>query len=176
MTPARAAAYIGGATLLAAWLSSAATEQDPLPSPTAPQETSAADPIGFDVQAQAARLRAKLASAPVPKQPSRNPFAFAGRELPRDREVHAAAVPEPEPLAAGAPIDAEPALALVGMAEKQGPKGPLRTAVIAGEGDEVFLVTEGQEVAGRYRATAIAADAVELQDLSTGAIRRLVLQ
>jgi hypothetical protein len=37
-------------------------------------------------------------------------------------------------------------------------------------------VSQGEEVAGRYRVTVIAADAVELQHLSTGAVRRLVLR
>lgn len=178
MTPGRAAAYIGGAMLLAAWLSSAATSQpdaEPVPAST-PQGTSGTDPVGFDVQAQAARLRARLASAPAPQQPSRNPFAFVERERPDARQARAAAVPQQLSITESAPVDPEPALSLVGMAEQQGPKGPTRTAVIAGAGEDVFLVTEGQEVAGRYRVTTIAADAVELQDLSTGAIRRLILR
>ena len=179
MTPARAAAYIGSGVLLAAWLSSAATspqdsEQNP---PVTPQGTSGTEPIGFDVQEQAARLRARLAAAPVPQQPTRNPFSFAVRDVPRLRErVHAAALPESLAAATAPVVDIEPQLSLVGMAEKETPSGPVRTAVIAGEGDEVFLISEGQELAGRYRVTVIAADAVELQHLSTGAIRRLVLR
>lgn len=177
MTPARAAAYIGGGVLLAAWLSSAATEQDPQPDPaTTPPATSGSDPVAFDVQAQAARLRARLASAPVPQQPARNPFAFAVPDVPRLREpsdgrlVQAAAAPTV------AALEPEPQLTLVGMAENQTPTGSVRTAVIVDGADEVLLVTEGQEVAGRYRVTVIAADVVELQELSTGAVRRLVLR
>jgi hypothetical protein len=178
MTPARAAAYIGGAVLLAAWLSSAATYlQDPDPTPPAtPEPTSGTESIAADVQAQAARLRAKLAVTPAPQQPTRNPFAFAVRDARRVRQqVHAAALEEP-PAASTAPVvPVEPRLSLVGMAEREAPGGPVRIAVIAGEGDEVFLVEQGQELAGRYRVVAIAADAVELQDLSDGAVRRLVL-
>lgn len=178
MTPARAAAYIGGGMLLAAWLSSAATEQDPQPDPaTPPQATSGSDPVAFDVQAQAARLRARLASAPVPQQPARNPFAFAVPEVPRLREPSYGRMVQ---AAAAAPtvgaLEPEPQLTLVGMAEKQTPTGSVRTAVIVDGADEVLLVTEGQEVAGRYRVTVIAADAVELQEVSTGAVRRLVLR
>ena len=52
----------------------------------------------------------------------------------------------------------------------------VRTAVIVGPSDELFMVTEGQEVAGRYRVSAIGADAVELKDPATGAVRRLILR
>ena len=178
MTPGRAAAYIGGGVLLAAWLSSAATSpqySEQAPAPT-PQGTSGHDAIGFDMQEQAARLRAKLASAPVPQQPARNPFTFVNRDEPRMRErVHAAALPEHAPALSAPVVDVEPPLSLVGMAEKQTPAGPVRTAVITGSGDELFLVSEGDELAGRYRVMVIAVDAVELQHLSTGAVRRLVL-
>jgi hypothetical protein len=38
------------------------------------------------------------------------------------------------------------------------------------------MVAEGQELAGRYRVSAVGADAVELKDLVTGATRRLALR
>lgn len=176
MTPGRAAAYIGGSVLLAAWLSSAATSpQDPAPRPEPqPEPTSGTDSIASDVQAQAARLRSRLATAPVPNSPSRNPFAFAVAEVPRVRQSVRAAV-APEPLAA-VPFIPEVALTLVGVAEQQSANGVVRTALIVGAADELFMVTEGQEVAGQYRVTAIGADAVELKDPSTGAVRRLILR
>jgi hypothetical protein len=178
MTPARAAAYIGGAVLLAAWLSSAATSPQETEQSTSanPQGTSGTDSVGFDMQEQAARLRAKLAAAPVPQQPARNPFSFAVRELPAARARVHAAVPELPPASNAPLVEVEPPLSLVGMAERQTPAGPVRTAVIAGDADDVFLVSQGEEVAGRYRVTVIAADAVELQHLSTGAVRRLMLR
>ena len=177
MTPGRAAAYIGGAVLLAAWLSSAATSvQNPEPV-TAPraEPTSGTDSLASDVQEQAARLRTRLAAAPIPQQPARNPFTFAAREVPRLRQsVRAAAVPAPGVVAA--PVAAEPELSLIGVAEQQAAQGLVRTAMIVGAGDELFLVTEGQEVAARYRVSAVGADAVELRDLSSGAVRRLALR
>ena len=179
MTPGRAAAYIGGGMLLAAWLSSAATSPQHIEqtAPPSAQGTSGDDAIGFDMQEQAARLRAKLASAPVPQQPARNPFSFGHRDEPRMRErVHAAAVREAPPEVTAPPVEIEPQLSLVGMAERQTPAGPMLTAVIAGEGDEVFLVSEGAVLTGRYRVTVVTVDAVELQHLSTGAIRRLMLR
>jgi hypothetical protein len=51
-----------------------------------------------------------------------------------------------------------------------------RTAILAGAGDELYLVTEGEEVAGLYRVRAIGAEAVELERLGTGATRRLHLK
>jgi hypothetical protein len=176
MTPGRAAAYIGGGMLLAAWLSSAATSpQDsaPIPEPR-PEPTSGTDSIASDVQAQAARLRSRLAAAPAPNSPSRNPFAFAVAEVPRQRQTARAV--EPEPLAASPVVATELPLTLVGVAEQESPNGVTRTALIVGPSDELFMVTEGQEVAGGYRVTAVGADVVELKDASTGSIRRLVLR
>lgn len=177
MTPGRAAAYIGGALLLAAWLSSAATslqEPEARPDPR-PEPTSGTDTLGADVQAQAARLRSRLAAAPVPQEPGRNPFTFAARPAPRVR--HAPAVPAPpDPVATAAPVDPEPALSFVGVAEQQTAKGLVRTAMIVDATEELLMVTEGQEVAGRYLVTAITPDVVELKDTSTGAVRRLALR
>ena len=39
-----------------------------------------------------------------------------------------------------------------------------------------WMLTDGEELAGRYRVSAIGADAVELTDLVTGAMRRLALK
>jgi hypothetical protein len=177
MTPGRAAAYIGGAVLLAAWLSSAATSpQEPEPGPQPePTATSGTEPLAFDVQAQAARLRNRLAAAPIPQQPTRNPFAFGARHLPRPREAPRVAALQ-EPAVASPSSFVQPELSLVGVAEQQSATGLVRTAMIVGEGEELFMVTEGQEVAGRYRVSVVGADAVELKDASTGAVRRLALR
>ena len=177
MTPGRAAAYIGGAVLLAAWLSSAATSlQNSAAIPEAqPAPTSGTESIASEVQAQAERLRSRLASAPAPNLPSRNPFAFAVAETPRLRQaVRAAAVPEA--VAAEPLVSLEIPLTLVGVAADQGEHGIVRTAMIVGPSDELFMVREGQAVAGKYQVSAIGADAVELKDPATGAVRRLILR
>jgi hypothetical protein len=179
MTPGRAVAYIGGAMLLAAWLSSAATSpQDVSPQPAPrPEATSGSDTLASDVQAQAARLRARLAAAPVPQEPTRNPFAFAVRDMPRARSIVRPANTPRDAEVLAAPVPAEPELLLLGIAEDQSAKGLVRTAMITQAGfDELFMVTEGQEVARRYRVTAISPDAVELKDVATGAVRRLALR
>jgi hypothetical protein len=48
--------------------------------------------------------------------------------------------------------------------------------MIAAPGDQLFMVAAGQELAGRYRVSAVGADAVELSDVVTGATRRLGLR
>ena len=49
-----------------------------------------------------------------------------------------------------------------------------RTAIITGDG-QLYLVTQGELVAGRYRAIAVDSDAVTLRD-DTGAETRLILR
>ncbi len=171
MTPARAATYLVGAILLAAWLASAAgVGRLPLTAvPRRSAEASQLDAVAASVQSQAVRLRQRLAAAPSPQAPVRNPFAFAAREAV---VAHAVAI-RPQPVAAPivAPPPAEPELVLLGVAEQ----GATRTAMI-GAGDELLMATEGQIVAGRYRVSRVGADAIELVDLVTGATRRLFLR
>jgi hypothetical protein len=70
----------------------------------------------------------------------------------------------------------EPALQLIGVAETNTNDGPVRTALITGGHSELMMVTVGQRILSRYDVVAVAADAVELKDVDTGAIRRLILQ
>ena len=169
MTPARAATYLVGAILLAAWLASAAGVVRPhlIPVPRRSAESMQLDAVALTVQSQAARLRQSLAAAPILQPPTRNPFTFAAREpvavAPRPRTL----VP---PVVADAPLP-EPALVLLGVAEE----GSTRTAMV-GFGDELLMATEGQTLLSRYRVAKVAADAIELVDLGTGATRRLFLR
>ena len=167
MTPARAATYLVGALLLAAWLASAAGVGRP-PFQGVPRRSAESvqlDTVALNVQSQASRLRQRLAAAPALQAPIRNPFTFA-------REPVAMAAP-PRTLAppiADPPLP-EPELVLLGVAEQ----GSTRTAMI-GSGDELLMATEGQTLAGRYRVAKVGADAIELVDLGTGATRRLFLK
>ncbi len=134
------------------------------------------DSIADDVQSQAARLHARMADAPVPAAAVRNPFAFgvtsrASHPAPRAEMVQAAVANEPVP--AQPP---QPALVLMGIAEETTASGPRRTAIIGGDGDAIFMVAEGESVAGRYKVTKIGADAVELEDQTTKAFRRIALR
>lgn len=173
----RIAAYLGGGCLLAAWLASAASTSRQAavePPPPSVPATSNTEALAAGVQAQAARLRQRIAGAPAPAAPARNPFVFAARELvPAPRLAPRRIEPGP---ATDAPVPAEPQFELVGVAEEQSANGIVRTAMITGDGDELFMLTEGQVLAGRYRVTVVGSDVVQLESLTTGAIRRLALR
>jgi hypothetical protein len=176
MTAKRAAGILGGALLLAAWLSSAAGLMRQEPEAAPPAERDKPDDtvtLAAEVQAQTLRLRNRLASAPAPHEPFRNPFAFSSRTAPERKESAppVADAPAPEP---GPPL--EPAIELIGVAEKETAKGLARTAIIAALSGELFLVKEGETLAARYRVGPVSADAVELNDLLTGTVRRLALR
>lgn len=176
MTSRRAVAYIGGASLLLAWLAAASGDARRAPAPRAPAprtDDALMQTIASDVQAQAVRLRQRLASAPAPS-PVRNPFAFDVREPRPSRRAAAglvASIAEP-----AAPAIVEPAFILVGIAEQKTPVGLIRTAMLAIAGDDLIMAREGQTIALRFRITAIGTDVIELTDVTTGAIRRLALQ
>jgi hypothetical protein len=173
MAPKKVAVYLGSATVLAAWLASAAVvEQTPQPTAAPTVQTTGTETLAEEVQAQAGRLRERLAAAPAPQQPVRNPFAFAPKPVPRPARTPARLSPTPSPPV----LLPEPALALIGLAEDQSPKGPIRTAIISAEADELFMVKVGDFIGARYRVDAIGADAVELFDLTTSSVRRLALR
>ena len=176
MTPTRAAAYLGCATLLAAWLASAAglgtpppiRAPEPQPVPSTGTET-----LADDVQEQAVRLRERLAAAPAPRRPIRNPFAFAPRAAAPAARTAPAARSQPM---VPPPVVAEPVLTLVGIAADRLPTGIARTAIITAESGEIFVVKAGEFIGGRYRVESVGADTVELTDLANASIRRLALR
>ena len=181
MTSRSAAVYGVGGTLLVACLAAANMPQDrDTPPARAPRAAAARTPdvLAIEVQSQAARLQTLMAQAPTPDPNVRNPFAFG--EAPRALRapsgiVHAAAADEAAAPLAPLPPPL-PALILMGVAEETTPAGPRRTAVIGGDGDTIYMVTEGDAVGDRYRVKKIGADAVELEDVVTKAYRRLALR
>ena len=178
MTTGRAAAYGVGAALLVACLAAANLPSDDPPPPSRAPRPAPAGPeaLAGEVGAQAARLQARMAHAPVPDPSPRNPFSFG---LPPRAAVNhvgmvrAAVAPDAVPVAMEPPV---PALTLMGIAEETTPAGPRRTAVIGGDGDTLYMVVEGQPVGARYKVTKIGADAVELEDLLTKAYRRIAMR
>jgi hypothetical protein len=176
MSAKRAAGYSGGALLLLAWLSSASglmRQTSDAPEPARPVETAGAATLAADVQAQAERLKTRLAAAPAPQEPFRNPFVFAPREqTPRRERPAPAEIPPPAAFAA----PPEPAIELIGVATSESPKGPVRTAILSALSGELFLVKEGDVIAGRFRIAAVGADVVELTDVVSGVSRRLALK
>jgi len=133
------------------------------------------DAIAADVQSQATRLHQRMSEAPAPSASVRNPFAFGAaprtpHAAPPTDIVRATVAPDPAPA-----VEPAPALLLMGIAEETMAAGPTRTSII-GEGDTIFMVVEGESVAGRYKVNKIGADAVELEDQATKGYRRLALR
>src|SRR5579864_3932362 len=158
----------GGA--LAAWLAGAATSNREMPAPVA-LRSAPIEARGAALASEIARLHDRLRPIATPRQPARNLFAF--------HEAPVAPVPDlpiPALVATEAPrAPAQPALKLAGIAEDPGPDGPVRLAIISGEG-QLFMVKEGEAVTPRYRIVKIAADVVELTDVADGTTRRLALK
>ncbi|HTH00132.1 MAG TPA: hypothetical protein VL882_07685 [Vicinamibacterales bacterium] len=168
MTPTRAAAYLGGGMLLAAWLASAAGVGRPSIPPVENRSPEAVqlDALASDVQSQAMRLRQRLAAAPAPRATIRNPFEFV--TLPPPPAVIRTPVVSVPPVV---DVPPEPNLVLIGVAED----GSTRTAMVQ-SGDELMMATEGQTLVSRYRVVKVGSDAIELADLVTGTTRRLFLR
>jgi hypothetical protein len=105
---------------------------------------------------------------------ARNVFAF-GPAAPKSPTVATHHVDSPMP---DAPSEVPPTpmpFKLVGLAEDASPTGPKRTAVISGAG-QLFVVTDGEMVTSRYRVAAVSPDRVELTDLETGIVVRLMFK
>lgn len=177
MTLRRATLYVAGGTLLVAWFSSAASMslRTPRRVPQVVDEGPPAQSLALSVQTQARRLKERLAAAPLPPEPVRNPFAFRPAPEVRVGPTPRAAVP---PLAA-APVEMvipDAPLSLVGLAEHRNGDVLVQSAVISSNGEDSIMAEVGSVVLGRYTVTSIGSDAVEMKDASTGRVRRLVLQ
>ena len=178
MSPTRATVYVGLAVLLVGWLAAAAgvavTSRSPQ-SPPGPPDVSATQAMADEVQTQALRLRQRMAAAPVPRTPLRNPFAFAassGAAAPRP----AVAGPKPPVEAALPTTPDEPPLQLIGIAGRETAAGMVRTALITADSDELFMVVVGDTLGGRYRVQAVGPEGAELMDLATKTTLRLALR
>jgi hypothetical protein len=177
MNASRLAAWIFGLGVCTAWLSSAAGVGRNAPPPrTIPKSPINAElsTLAADVQTQASRLRDRLAEAPAPSSQERNPFSFVARSASPPRVAVRSVGPAPAIVTE--PQVAEPILTLIGVAEMAGPSGPVRTAMITGPAGDLLMVQAGQTLLGRYEVTAIGADAVQLKQTDSGAVRTLVLR
>jgi hypothetical protein len=174
---ARNTAWIGGAAVLATWFVAAAGQNGPLTGaptpPSAPPGESATELAARDIEAQAARLRARLGAAPRPADAARNPFLFVERAASQSRRLAPPAAVVDDP--ASAPMPEPDPFTLSGIATDDGADGPVRTAVLSGLGD-VFLARAGDIVMARYEVVAVGADAVHLRDLTTGRNFRIGLR
>ena len=172
----RAAIYTVGGALLVAWLAAAntSTPGDPPSGEIAAPATDRVDDLAIRVREEGEKLHSRLTNAPAPAVNARNLFSFAPIATPHAPAAHRSSV-TPEIDAAPMPPPPLP-LTLMGIAENPSPTGPARTAILGGTTDEIYMVTVGQTIAGRYSVTAIGADAIELKDLATGGFRRLALK
>jgi len=169
----RTATIVVGGAAVGAWLAGAATSNHRITeTPITP--TPAIDLRGEALANEIARLQERLRPRSEPRQPGRNLFAFRAR-APRAAAA-ALAMDAPPPAAPALPLQPSmPSLKLAGIAEDEGAEGPVRTAIISGEG-QLYLVKEGDEVTPRYRVAKISADVVELVDVGDNGIRRLALR
>jgi hypothetical protein len=179
MNASRLAVWIVGAAVSGAWLASAAgitRQARTVRSIPAPPEVVQFDALATEVQAQAGRLRERLATAPAPRAAERNPFSFSSRQAPKRRaavDLNESSLRAP---VESAPMPAEPRLELIGIALSEKPEGAVRTAMITGDSGELIMVVAGQTIVGRYDVVQVAEDSVELKDIETGVVRRLVLR
>ena len=165
-------AIVGGA--LAAWLAAAATSgiRDATPPPVA--RRAPIEMRGAELATEIARLHERLRPIASPRESGRNLFQFIA---PKPKP---ALPPAPAPVTHAALSDVPvplppPPLKLSGIAEDPGPDGPIRTAIISGQG-QLFLVKQGEMITTRYRVARISADVVELVDLNTNTPLRLAMR
>ena len=140
---------VGGAALIA-WLAGAATSNHTI-SPVVVNKPAPIEMRGAELASEIARLQERLRPSATPRQPGRNLFAFRPIAAPPPAPLFAPAPPRPA-LSASLPLaPALPPLKLAGIAEDAGPEGPVRTAIISGEG-QLHMVKEGENVTPRYQS------------------------
>lgn len=170
------AAALALAVLGLGWVSAPAA---PTPSPVVltPEGSAAIDalaPLAAAVDQQAERLRERLASAPQPPVPRRDPFSFGARRP--EPTVPPAAPVEPAVVDVADAPASEVLLwpALVAVVSNDAAEGRRLTAVLAW-GDAMDLLESGG-LAGDFRVESVAPDSVELRHVASGVVRRLTLR
>ena len=161
----------GGA--LAAWFAGASTSNMRRPNDTIVAAPTPVELHGAALAAEIARLRDRLHPTTEPQQPGRNLFQFTRRpsSAPSNSPAPAATIVETPEAVKPAP----PALKLVGIAEDQGPDGPVRTAIISALG-QLYFVKQGDTVGSRYRIDVLSGEVAELTDLADSTKLRIALQ
>jgi hypothetical protein len=160
----------GGA--LAVWLAGAATSNARRPIDAIVAKPTPVELHGAELAAEIARLRDRLRPTTEPQQPGRNLFQFSRRESSMPASTPAVAA---TPTEAPALVPPPPALKLVGVAEDEGPDGPIRTAIISAFG-QLYFVKPGDTVGSRYRVEVVSGEVTELTDLVDSTKLRIALQ
>jgi hypothetical protein len=153
-----------GVTLVTVWLvaSGLAPSRTPAAEPAAPVPAAETVP---DRPTPVKRLRQRLATMPDARHRDRDPFHFA----PRARTPAPAADDIDPPAGDPPPAIAKPRLQLLGIAQDARDGRPVRTAVIGGM-NQVFLVSEGDQMALRFLVKRVGADSVDVEDMTDGTI------
>ena len=160
------ALWFGGGGIVATWIAVSPNTGVAPASPASALRRPSAPNALEELSTQSTRLRERR-SAATPDESTRNPFRYklpkpAPQPEPRDRQLpsHMESAPIAPP---------PPPLTLSGIAQKSGK----RTAIITGSG-QLYLVGEGDSVAGRYAVVKVDPEAVVLRD-GDGTEQRLVL-
>jgi hypothetical protein len=171
---------IGGGLILISWVTAPAARpaaNDPrLPAAEidrAEQTSRAVTPLASEIDAETARLRARLAQAPPKPQPDRNPFKFGAPTRPTSRPVGptvAVGRSELEGRRNDAPaiVPVAPAVlmpTLVAITSDARDGGLLRTAVLS-MNDDMKIVQPGQ-MFDRFLVEAIGPDSVRIADITS---------
>jgi hypothetical protein len=163
------ALWFSGGGVLATWLAVAPNANNNAATPPAAvgRSSSPTHATAEELNAQATRLRERTTALSL-RPSTRNPFTFNTRRV-APRAAATGAPADSPALAPVIPVPVGPALKLSGIAQKAWK----RSAIISGDG-QIYLVAEGDTVAGRYVVVKVDADAVHLLDPS-GIEQRLVL-
>lgn len=162
--------WLTGGGLLAGWL--AVTPQNAAPARVAATAVDrpavVRELMSDDLNAREGNLRRHRGAVPLGPT-SRNPFRFGAKPA---NDAHQQPASEAVSTAASGPVPRpELSLSLSGIAERRTPQGRVRTAIISGDG-QLYLVTDGESVGGRYTVVTVDPEAVVLRD-ETGAETRL---
>lgn len=169
----KSTALASGVTVAGMWVASYAPTGGPDVASNAPTVAST-EAASVEIQREARRLHERLERVPTYRQPSRNPFSFAGARRAPARPAEPPALIE-EPAALQAPQPPTFLVSLAGIAEDTVDGVLVRTAVIATP-QAVLLVKVGDVVGDLYTVTAIDAGSAELTRLDDGAAVRLALR
>ena len=160
-------ALVAGGGVAATWFAVGPTHGTPSASVASSIQRPAAAPevTADELNSQANKLRDHLDGQLSPSK--RNPFRFGSTKSTASHDPSTRAERSTAPaMALAAPAaPPPPSYTLAGIAEHNAPEGRKRTAVISGEG-QLYLVTEGQTVGGRYTVVRVDAEAVLLRDQS----------
>ena len=172
----KSTAVISGAGLLATWFFSMPVVQPPASHPIAPAAGAPkASATTIDIQQEAARLQVRTHQQPHYNETSRNPFRFGARPAPEARPSGTSGPPRVAPPLAIPPAPPQPRVSLDGIATDVVNGQEQRTAILNTDSG-VVLAKEGEQVAGQFRVVTVAADAVELVNVTDGSTLRIVLR